>query len=107
MRRKHVHKYHKVELEGGYSVWACSYCNHYMPQHLERLIPGRQSLCWNCGETIVLNAMNMKYDKPTCEECAPNADKQVSQLVKQLETGKSIDEILALISDKSKWNIHS
>lgn len=53
-------------------IWACGSpdCNHHMPQHLEELVNGKASICWQCDEKFVLTGINMKQDKPICSDCA-------------------------------------
>lgn len=41
-----------------------------MPQVYEGLVEGKASFCWKCGETMVLNTINMKRDKPICDDCS-------------------------------------
>lgn len=69
--RRHIHKYYKAHLLVG-DLWACALpnCGHYMPQHIEGLLNGKNSICWNCSEIFTLNPMNMKSEKPICNECA-------------------------------------
>jgi len=68
--KRHVHKYHKVEMYSS-KVWACALpdCNHYMPQHMERMVEGKYSICWTCGDSMTLHQLNMKMDKPQCFDC--------------------------------------
>jgi len=68
--KRHIHKYHRVDL-GGTEVWACalSDCNHFMPPHYTKLVEGKSSICWNCGESITLNKSNMIDDEPKCNDC--------------------------------------
>lgn len=84
--RRHAHKYHRVTTTFG-KVWACALpdCTHYMPQHMENLLPGKQSICWNCEEIFVLNPMNMKDEQPVCDECKGSEDlgKTLSELEKR------------------------
>ena len=66
----HTHKYHLVQLKIG-KVWACALpkCSHYMPIHLEELVPGKESLCWDCNKPTILDPINMKDDRPICINC--------------------------------------
>jgi len=41
-----------------------------MPEYMSSTVDGKFSICWNCGEQFILNPMNMKRDKPICEECS-------------------------------------
>lgn len=69
--RKHVHKYRKVEISGD-MIWACGApeCQHHMPHHMRNLIPGKKSICWSCGNEMILDERAMKLDMPICVECA-------------------------------------
>lgn len=73
--KRHIHKYFRLELAGS-PVWACGIptCNHHMPPHMTPLVNGRASLCWSCDEPFVLNPINMKRDKPKCDDCEGLAD---------------------------------
>ena len=58
---------------GSVNVWACALpdCNHYMPKHLENMLPGKNTLCWKCSNECELNGSNMEDDKPKCFDCSP------------------------------------
>jgi len=82
MAKKHIHKYHKINL--AYSrLWACALpdCNHYMPKHLENNVPGKKSICWECGNEMILDDHNMLNDKPICLSC----DKSTGNVLSALE----------------------
>lgn len=68
--KRHTHKYHLVNM-GATSVWACALpnCNHYMPDHMSRMVPGKMSLCYSCDEPFILDSEAMKATRPTCMEC--------------------------------------
>lgn len=70
MSKKHIHKYHKVETDAG-ALWACALpdCNHFMPSHYAKLLPGKGSICWSCDDLFVLDGQNMLESKPRCNEC--------------------------------------
>lgn len=76
MAKKHIHKYYKGIISGTTPVWACGYpdCSHYMPEHMEKLIPGKATKCWgsDCDENTIMDARTMKLDKPLCTDCDPN-----------------------------------
>ena len=73
--KRHIHKYYRLEL-AGQSIWACgiSTCTHHMPAHMTPLLNGRASICWACGDDMILNQQNMKRDKPKCDDCDGLAD---------------------------------
>jgi hypothetical protein len=70
MSKKHIHKYYKVDVNFNL-VWACALpdCNHHMPKHYENMMPGKATICWDCGEITVLDPINMKLTKPICPDC--------------------------------------
>ncbi len=92
MAKKHIHKYHKVDTEAG-PLWACGLgdCNHFMPSHYAKLLPGKTSICWGCGELFTLDPISMERSKPMCGDC------QFGELSKELDrrmaiAGKKDDE---------------
>jgi hypothetical protein len=68
--KRHIHKYHRVIIAGT-SVWACALgdCNHYMPKHMESIVPGKNSYCWECDSQMILDSINMSEDRPRCTNC--------------------------------------
>lgn len=82
--KRHVHKYHKV-IVGGTKVWACAHpeCPHFMPAHMAEMVAGKASYCWECGEKMILDADNMKMDKPTCPECRGLADIDIDAILEE------------------------
>lgn len=90
-RKSHIHKYYKRAI-GSQTVWACALddCNHFMPVHLEDLVRGKRTLCWNygkssdCEKTTIIDDRTWLMDKPLCATCDPNAVSSV----------ESIEEIL-------------
>lgn len=68
--KKHVHKYHKVNIQYT-EVWACalSDCTHFMPQYLNSTIPGKNSICWECGNTFPLDSAALEMTQPKCPTC--------------------------------------
>lgn len=73
--RKHVHKYHKITI--GYTdVWGCALpnCTHYMPKHMESMVIGKHSLCWQCGKELIMNENTMSIDRPICPLCKTGID---------------------------------
>jgi len=84
--KRHTHKYHHVDLDFG-KVWACALpnCNHYMPLHMNNLVPGKNSICWGCGESFILDSINMKNDKPVCNECKSTSEPDLTDFITSLE----------------------
>lgn len=73
MSKKHTHKYFKMKMNGT-KVWACALdCTHYLPKHMEYLIRGRHSICWQCGEEFEMDSFTYEMDKPICIDCNPTA----------------------------------
>jgi late competence protein required for DNA uptake (superfamily II DNA/RNA helicase) len=65
--KRHTHKYMKLPSQ----VWACGFgdCTHYLPSNMTAMIHGRQSICWECGDTMLLEEKQLKMDKPYCNNC--------------------------------------
>lgn len=70
MAKKHVHKYHRV-MVNGVKVFACGEpdCNHHMPKHYEDMLKGKNTYCWKCGEVFKLDSISMGFDFPWCIDC--------------------------------------
>jgi hypothetical protein len=73
--KRHVHKYYRAR-PNKYSdfLWACAIpdCTHHMPKHMEHLLHGKATICWGCGEQMILDERAYKMDKPICMDCDPN-----------------------------------
>ena len=68
--KRHTHKYQKIDLSF-VKTWACALpdCTHYMPKHMERMVEGKASICWECEKEFVLDRIALTMDRPTCLEC--------------------------------------
>lgn len=80
-KSKHIHKYHQV---GKFSkLWACALpeCNHYMPKHLEDMLPGKASICWDCGDKFILDERALGMTKPVCLDCTPEGRELKENLI--------------------------
>ncbi len=87
---KHTHRYHKTRpnTRRNEPVWACSLpgCSHFIP--LNTTVEGRKSLCWNCGEELIMTENEMAVDKPECPSCA------------LASSGMDLDALAALLKEK-------
>jgi len=58
-----------------------------IPRQLEDImLPGRESMCWDCGNKFLLDDRALKMDRPICMKCDPEVQKTVgifSELLKQ------------------------
>ena len=98
--KRHIHKYHRVNLGISQKVWACalSDCNHYMPQVMNDMVPGKQSLCWKCGEMMKLDFDNMKMDEPICFNCLH------PELIEETEMFGQTDIMANFLKNREKVN---
>jgi hypothetical protein len=82
--KNHVHKYRKITVASS-RVYACSLddCTHYMPKHMEDLMMGKRSICWNCESEFPLDIDAMKMDMPVCMKCRLNDNEIVEILTSQ------------------------
>lgn len=107
--KKHIHKYHKINLAGHF-VFACalSDCSHYIPKHIENLIIGKKTYCWECDLVMTMGLEEIKMDRPICVSCrtktielpiASNPKSHISEATlteeKKEETNKTTADILA------------
>lgn len=110
--KRHRHKYHNVVF-GASHVWACALpdCTHYMPNHMSAMVEGKASICWQCGEDMILDKSNMKENQPRCENCrlgiesveVPLSSAMTDRLKKTDDTPKvsiSEDTILGFLNAK-------
>lgn len=69
--KRHIHKYYKAPYGVGRFVWACALpdCLHHMPPHMEKMVNGKASICWECNNGMTMNPDNMKLTRPICESC--------------------------------------
>lgn len=88
-KNDHIHKYMRAflgksrkivykEIDGvpkrflektpGYEIFRCMIpgCTHYKTREMAI---GQKSICWNCGQEMILNMENTTLKKPTHEEC--------------------------------------
>lgn len=81
--KRHIHQYHKVVIYGN-KVWACalSDCTHYMPKHLEDLVMGKNTICWDCERPFPIDAIAAKLDKPLCYDCLEVRNARTAELDK-------------------------
>jgi hypothetical protein len=66
MTQKHIHKYMRVKYGSkGYIIYKCTLpgCTHFVN---ERLILGRNAICWLCGNEFTIRIL---HKKPHCDEC--------------------------------------
>ena len=82
-KKQHTHKYLKQTTTGS-PVWRCMLpdCNHFMPSHLEPLVIGRTSYCWECNDKFILTEQSMKRNKPLCDDCSPEVQ-ALQQLIRE------------------------
>ena len=90
---KHIHKYMLVTLSYA-QVWRCGHpmCAHHMPKHMEKLVIGRASVCWQCLTPFALDEKAMKEEFPRCQDCREPFIQDVTltdyDLDKLIELGK-------------------
>lgn len=92
--KRHTHKYHRIKVGSTY-LWACALhdCNHYMPKHLESMIPGKATICWSCGNETLITVDNIDFEEPVCNKCMLGLDptfKPISKDVLKTQTNNPI-----------------
>ena len=90
--KKHTHKYYKMKLSGVTEVWACAHddCTHYLPKHLEDMINGKGSICWDCGNTMKMNPNQVEMNKPTCDDCNGSGEINLSPSILEYLKNKGV-----------------
>jgi hypothetical protein len=73
-RKKHIHKYMRRVTGKIGEVWTCGFgCGHYLPKHLEWMIDGRQSICWECDKEF-------RIDDGAKQDCLENMEEGIGLL---------------------------
>lgn len=73
MKRKHFHKYEKLQWPNGSFYYKCMEpgCPHYLP--VAELAIGRESLCWgpDCNKLVVITKEDVQkgVKHPMCDSC--------------------------------------
>ena len=68
-RKEHIHKYRLVQWgKKGTIVYRCMLpgCPHYVHA---TFIRNRLTICWQCGDTLVMTPDKMRRVKPKCDKC--------------------------------------
>ena len=68
--KKHIHKYHRIN-----DTWYCALpdCTHFIPRNVpSEAMLGKASICWECGNEMILDEDLLREDKPRCGNCSPN-----------------------------------
>ena len=82
----HIHKYERVNIgvNRPHFIYKCSLpnCTHYVS---ERLVAGRLSICWRCGEAFVIRkGKNGVLKKPHCLGCTKRKDESLDRAAEML-----------------------
>ena len=74
--------YHRIRIARD-TVYGCAVtgCTHYMPKHMEALLPGAKSQCWSCGNEFPLDNEALTMDEPTCRKCRNPVDDIISEFL--------------------------
>lgn len=69
----HVHKLELVALgkDLSYQVYRCVFpkCPYYINK---KLAMGKETQCWKCGITLILNPSFRNIKRPKCKDCRSN-----------------------------------
>lgn len=108
---KHIHRYILRNLgskEKPRKLYACSLpdCTHFMPTN--KLVIGKHSLCWGCGEQFVIGYDQIRAHqvKPTCRDCKDkrpcNLPKVKEIQLKRLKEKEKQDEAINSLLERMK-----
>jgi hypothetical protein len=55
-------------------TWRCTLdgCSYFIHIGLAHILPGKMSVCWECGEVFRLDERALQDDQPKCVECREN-----------------------------------
>ena len=94
MKQNHTHKYQKGSLgRNKWPIHRCMIpnCSHYISTEL---VEGKSTICWRCGENLIMGKAQMRMVKPHCSSCV---ERKVTSATK--ETVESILRDLDLFGD--------
>lgn len=63
------HKYERIKLGNkGFEVFKCMLrdCAHWIRKEL---VVGRETICWRCGDALVMTKFTATMKKPHCKKC--------------------------------------
>ena len=52
-------------------TWRCTLpgCSYFIHIGLAHILPGKQSICWECGDEFTLDDRALRDDQPICDKC--------------------------------------
>ena len=67
MGMKHPHRLLLVDKK----IWRCTLdgCTFFVHMGLVGVLPGKQTVCWECGDNFKLDVAALKEDMPRCSDC--------------------------------------
>lgn len=99
---KHPHRLMLMQKK----TWRCTLpgCTYFIHRGLEYTLPGKQAVCWGCGEEFTVTEEALMEDQPKCADCRTGEsssgltvrqrDALVSLKTKMLEAGvKKVDDL--------------
>jgi formylmethanofuran dehydrogenase subunit E len=79
----HMHSY--VRSRQNKNIFRCVHpdCTHY---HQKDFLEGKRAVCSLCGETFILDRIQLRNRVPRCEDCKQGKEKgKITELSKELE----------------------
>lgn len=97
--KRHAHRYEKRDLGWLGKTWICNLpeCTHYMPHHLEKMLPGKQAQCNECDNVYILTKEKLQSEQPICDECETEHLLRMRSLREKKQSEPNIDELAKLI----------
>jgi hypothetical protein len=71
---KHIHKVKRQKFKSGNEMYFCTLPDCYFKVN-PALYLGKESICWRCGNTFIMNEYSLRLAKPHCEKCHQPKDK--------------------------------
>ena len=102
--KRHTHRYKYVNIgkkDKPLNVYACSLpdCSHFMPPNSERLLIGKETVCWQCLRTTIMtpDIVGRHIVNPRCYECRTGKTDITGPKKKEAETiDSAIDMLLKM-----------
>lgn len=87
---KHTHQYVRIKIGKNKRIeFKCSVdgCVHHIRPELAI---GRNSICYRCGNTFVLDKANMQLARPHCDVCTDSPKVNEVKTIAQILTSKGL-----------------
>lgn len=105
--QNHIHRYYRPHAKllspsakTKTQTWHCGFsnCSHYMGKVY---IVGKESVCWRCGEILILTPDRLRVRKPYCRNCEVIAkERRNPKPAEDVLKGQIAEDIISQMAEK-------